>query len=274
MLFIKEIYIIWLYFVGTCLGSFLYCAVSRTYDGKEFVKTPSHCDNCGHKLSPLELIPVFSYIYLRGKCKHCSCSIPIYSTLVEILTGITLSTLGIYIVEYHFALLSWTRCIIIIFILISAVTDMVNGEVPYTLQVCMVIISSISVISPRDYRTNLPKFSEVDPLIYLNIPVAWIIFGIAILASCIFYKYIGQGDIIIFTSIGLCLSFWSAVIAVTFSCLLALLFYLARGSKSSLIRTDVEEMSPGYGIRLVPFIFVTSLIVLILQPSIDYVFLV
>lgn len=270
---LQDIYIIWLYIIGTCLGSFLFCAVFRSYSGEEFVWTPSHCETCGTRLKALDLIPVFSWIYLRGRCRYCNTKIPVHSTVVEILTGLTLGILGKYIIFYDFALLSWMRCVLIILICVSAVTDIVNGEVPYTLQICMGITSIIAVISPRNPRTNLPSFSEVDPLIYLNAVVAVVVYCIALAVSYICSKYIGQGDVMIFTSIGLSFSIWSAMITMILSCSLALAMYLIRGRRSTLVRANIEDMLPGEGIRLVPFIWVTILFVCIIQPRIDYTFI-
>lgn len=48
----------------------------------------SHCTVCNHKLGPLELIPVFSFLFQGGKCKHCKTKISWYYTVFELLTGI------------------------------------------------------------------------------------------------------------------------------------------------------------------------------------------
>ena len=49
---------------------------------------PSHCPKCNHKLTAYELIPVLSYIFLRGKCKNCKEKISVMYPIVELLTGI------------------------------------------------------------------------------------------------------------------------------------------------------------------------------------------
>lgn len=77
-----------LFILGTVLGSFFTVVGERLPLNKSIVSPPSHCSNCNHRLSFLELIPIFSYLFLRGKCRKCKSKIPILSTLIEILTGI------------------------------------------------------------------------------------------------------------------------------------------------------------------------------------------
>jgi leader peptidase (prepilin peptidase)/N-methyltransferase len=83
-----------IFILGLIIGSFLNVAIYRLPDGKSIVYPPSHCPDCGHKLSPLELIPVLSYFILRGKCKSCGVDISIRYPVIELLTGI------IFIINY------------------------------------------------------------------------------------------------------------------------------------------------------------------------------
>lgn len=57
--------------LGGSLGSFISCMVYREQIGKSAFRGRSQCDSCGHVLSWTELIPIFSYIFLKGKCRHC-----------------------------------------------------------------------------------------------------------------------------------------------------------------------------------------------------------
>ena len=59
------------FILGLFIGSFLNCIVLRVYDKKSFVKGKSMCPHCGHKLETLDLVPVFSYIFLKGRCRYC-----------------------------------------------------------------------------------------------------------------------------------------------------------------------------------------------------------
>lgn len=56
---------------GAAVGSFLLVVVRRRSQGLEWVRTPSHCESCGRRLSFWELIPFFSYAALGGRCYAC-----------------------------------------------------------------------------------------------------------------------------------------------------------------------------------------------------------
>ena len=57
--------------LGLVIGSFLNVCIYRIPKEESIAFPPSHCANCKHKLMPIDLIPVFSYIFLRGKCRYC-----------------------------------------------------------------------------------------------------------------------------------------------------------------------------------------------------------
>ncbi len=77
-----------LFIIGIFLGSFFDCIANRLSKGESIIKPGSHCENCKHKLSWYELIPVFSYIFQGGRCKKCKIKLPFEYLLVEILTGL------------------------------------------------------------------------------------------------------------------------------------------------------------------------------------------
>lgn len=73
---------------GAAVGSFLNVVADRLPSGGSVARPRSFCDACQHPLGNLELVPVFSYIFLRGKCRHCRVSIPPRSTVVEVVTAL------------------------------------------------------------------------------------------------------------------------------------------------------------------------------------------
>lgn len=77
-----------LFFFGTIIGSFLNVVILRSEKDQEIVRTPSHCDYCGAKLRIWENIPLFSYIFLRGRCSHCKKKISILNPASEFFVGI------------------------------------------------------------------------------------------------------------------------------------------------------------------------------------------
>ncbi|MEG0240076.1 prepilin peptidase [Anaerorhabdus sp.] len=94
--------------LGLVIGSFLNVCILRYQSHEPISKGRSHCPKCNHTLSWYELIPLFSWIGLKGKCKHCHQPISIQYPIVESLTaicflilylkfGITLDTLIYFI---------------------------------------------------------------------------------------------------------------------------------------------------------------------------------
>ena len=72
---------------GLVIGSFLNVCIYRIPRKESVVTVPSHCPDCNTKLKPYDLIPVFSYLFLKGKCRYCSAKISIRYPLVESLNA-------------------------------------------------------------------------------------------------------------------------------------------------------------------------------------------
>lgn len=68
---------------GSLLGSFSNVVILRMAEGRSVVFPPSSCPHCKHQLSPLDLIPVFGWLLLLGKCRYCKAPISWQYPLVE-----------------------------------------------------------------------------------------------------------------------------------------------------------------------------------------------
>jgi len=76
--------VLFLIFLGLCFGSFVNALVWRLHQGRDWVKERSECPHCHHILAAKDLVPVFSWLYLHGKCRYCHKPIP-DSPIVELL---------------------------------------------------------------------------------------------------------------------------------------------------------------------------------------------
>ena len=72
---------------GTCIGSFLNCLIYRLNSRQSFLRGRSFCPHCKHELGFFDLIPILSFIILKGKCRYCGKKISWQYPLVEICTG-------------------------------------------------------------------------------------------------------------------------------------------------------------------------------------------
>lgn len=84
----KIMFLTIIFLFGICIGSFLNVVIIRLPRGESLVKRSSHCMTCGTKIRPIDLIPVFSWIFLGGKCHNCKAKISARYPIVEALNGI------------------------------------------------------------------------------------------------------------------------------------------------------------------------------------------
>ncbi len=78
---------LFVFLFGLMVGSFLNCVIYRIEKGESFLKGRSYCPHCKHKLGFCDLIPVLSFIWLKGRCRYCGKKISIQYPLVELATG-------------------------------------------------------------------------------------------------------------------------------------------------------------------------------------------
>ncbi|WHY84881.1 A24 family peptidase [Neobacillus novalis] len=118
------VYII-LFLYGITLGSFFNVVGLRVPLKKSIVSPRSACPSCGHQLTPIELIPVVSYMFQRGKCRGCKSRIsPIYP-IMELLTGILFVTSS-YVV-------GWSGELVVALTLVSMFMIIVVSDIHYML---------------------------------------------------------------------------------------------------------------------------------------------
>lgn len=78
---------IMIFILGTLIGSFLNVCICRIPKKESIAYPPSHCTRCGTNLNPIDLIPIVSYIFCKGKCRYCMERISIQYPIIELLTG-------------------------------------------------------------------------------------------------------------------------------------------------------------------------------------------
>jgi len=73
---------------GIIIGSFLNVCIYRIPKGESIVYPGSHCMTCKHPLNRLDLVPVLSFLFLKGRCRYCNQKIPSRYMAIELLTGL------------------------------------------------------------------------------------------------------------------------------------------------------------------------------------------
>ncbi|NLK20900.1 MAG: prepilin peptidase [Epulopiscium sp.] len=77
-----------IFILGLIIGSFLNVCIFRIPNKQSIAFPPSHCFHCNHSLGVLDLFPVLSFVFLRGKCRYCRSKISIQYPIIELVNGL------------------------------------------------------------------------------------------------------------------------------------------------------------------------------------------
>jgi len=113
--------------LGAVLASFVGCAVARSLAGQSFLTGRSRCDSCGHVLGPFELVPIFSWLRQKGRCRWCGAKIPARCPITE---GLTAAAFGAFVWRYGVSLQTLEYLIFTLILLAVALVDWDTGFIP------------------------------------------------------------------------------------------------------------------------------------------------
>lgn len=111
---VHVLYIIYAFVLGTALGSFALVLADRMHAGRDWVRSRSSCDHCGHVLNPIDLVPIISWTAQNGKCRYCKHPISFYYPLVELGLGVAFA-LSVVAVPYELVGLGITQLLLWLF---------------------------------------------------------------------------------------------------------------------------------------------------------------
>lgn len=174
--------LILIFIIGLCIGSFLNVCIYRIANGESIVFPSSHCMKCGIEIKKRDLIPVISYVLLKGKCRNCGDKISIRYPLIELTNGI------LYILLYlsvGFSLELFKGCIFISLLLVIAFIDFDTHEVYRSTTIFGMIVGIVFLVLNYTLEGLLPWNNIVGALIGYGI--IWLI--------VILTKGMGEGDI-------------------------------------------------------------------------------
>jgi len=200
-----------IFFLGSALASYINATIYRIEKKikyPEILTRSSQCEKCKKKLTWYELIPVFGYILIRGRCPKCKEKINIYYPLSELFLGT--SFILLYLTGAPFYI--W---IVLILLFILSFYDILYRAIPRSL-VHILILISIPIFIFFNY--NLPSL----------IITASILLFLFIL-TLILKKSFGLGDILILLGLGLILSLKEYLVMFWISIFSALLYAILNG---------------------------------------------
>lgn len=143
------LYII-IFLFGIVIGSFLNVCIFRIPNKEDIVKTGSHCMSCGYRLKWYDMVPVISFLILRGKCRKCGAKLSVQYPLIEAANGIL------------YVLIVWTGglgiesllyCLLASALLVLSVIDFRTYEIPFGINLFILALGLIRV--GTDYQNFL-----------------------------------------------------------------------------------------------------------------------
>ena len=119
---------------GIAVGSFLNVCIDRLPHGESIITPPSHCPSCNRRVGIIDLVPVFSYIWLRGRCRYCQAHIPLRLPIVEGITGLLFFIIYWqfnYELSMSFAITLVYSCILITIFFIDLEHQLILNSITY-----------------------------------------------------------------------------------------------------------------------------------------------
>ncbi|MDO5038645.1 A24 family peptidase [Clostridium sp.] len=180
---------------GLVFGSFFNVCIYRIPREENIAYPPSHCAKCGRELKAYELIPVLSWVILRGRCKGCNEKISIIYPLIELITAF------MFLIMYlNFGLTINTFKYIVLFsiLIIASTIDIKTKEVYFSVSLVGFLFgisfSIIEIINGKPLKEGI-----------ISILIPLIIVGIIYLISKRFDGF-GAGDLEVYLFVALYLS--------------------------------------------------------------------
>lgn len=198
---------------GSVIGSFVNVCILRLPRKESIVKVRSHCEHCGYQLKWYDLVPIFSYMFLGGKCRKCKTRISPQHLVLEVLNG------GLYVLVFcvcGIGVEALLFCLAGSALLILSFIDWKTYEIPVG---CNIFIGFLGIIrAVLDYRNLLLYiigFLSVSVFLY-------------VLYVCTKGRAIGGGDIKLMAACGLLLGWKLIILAFLIGCVVGAVVHLIR----------------------------------------------
>ena len=207
-----------LFGLGSIAGSFYHCMAMRIINGEDWKSGRSHCDLCGHVLTVGDLIPIISFLLLKGRCRYCREKLSFKYLLIEVFLGF------IYVLTY----LCFQSINISLFCLLNlfglllglSLVDLETDIIPDGFIIMGVINWFISAIFCLNLRYAIWRTVEAFLLAGMVYLLAWLMNKINKKEN------FGGGDIKLIFVIGLYTGFYYGVWVLLGSCLIGLVYVL------------------------------------------------
>ena len=202
-----------IFIYGIVIGSFLNVVIYRVPKKENIVVVNSHCMNCGYQLSWYDLVPIFSWLALRGKCRKCGDKISVQYPLIEALNGV------LYMVVFYYfgvSIESLLYCLLFSALLALSVIDFRTYEIPVGFNYFILTLGLIRVVTDlEDWSTYVIGFLAVSAFLYLLYIVTD-------------GRGIGGGDVKLMATCGLLIGWKLIILGFLLGCILGSVIHIIR----------------------------------------------
>ena len=236
------LYII-IFIYGITFGSFLNVCIYRIPKKESIAKERSHCMQCGYQLKWYDLVPLFSYLCLGGKCRKCKTKIAIQYPLVEAANGIIY--IAVFLVN-GFQISSFLYCFLGSALIVLSVVDFRTFEIPLGINIFILILGMIQVIT--DYQNWLTYLIGACAVSGFMAVVILVTNG----------RGFGGGDLKLMAAAGLLLGWKKILLAFLLGCVIGSVCHGIRMIYSTLKEKNAEHVL-AFGPYLAIGIFIAAL---------------
>lgn len=263
--------------LGACLGSFVNCLAWRQANGESVLAGRSHCTSCGHVLGVLDLIPVVSWLALRGRCRHCGQRVSPRYVIVEVLMTVLFAAV---VVRYGVSVQTAAYLVLVCILMAVALVDLDTFTIPngFVLAGCVLWLVTIWFVpAPRVDAFSVGSLFAgwVHPggAVALDGIVGAVgVAGGVLLLSLVFdmvtkRSSLGGGDVKLLFMVGLFLGLAGSMLNLLVACVVGLAFAVVRGL-SAPSSQDEDESIRTRAIPFGPAIAAATVFTLLAGPTI------
>ncbi|WP_370777000.1 prepilin peptidase [Anaerobutyricum hallii] len=213
LLLLEIIPYVTIFLFGIVVGSFLNVCIYRLPKQESIVKVPSHCMSCGAQLRWYDLVPLFSWLILRGRCRRCKAAISIQYPLIEGLNGIL--WVFVFIVNGMNGM-SLVYCFMTSALLTLSVIDWRTFEIPFGINVFLGILGLVAVVLDKE-----EWLSHIIGAVCVSV-------FLLLLYVLTQGRAIGGGDIKLMAACGLLIGWQRIILAFLLGCILGSIIHIIR----------------------------------------------
>ncbi len=222
MTFIEVFVYLIVFILGSTIGSFLNVCIYRIPAKISIIAPRSRCGSCGRTLSAIDMIPIFSWILLRGKCRTCGEKISPRYAIVEFITGLIF--VWIFLI-YGLVLTTPILWVFFSFLIVVFFIDLDHMIIPNKLVITGMVLGLL-VLGVQIYE-GYPLYMSDSVWSFVLGPLVPMFTMLALaMASMIFYRAggLGMGDVKVYLPIGMFLGWRLSLLSLWFAFLFGGLF--------------------------------------------------